>query len=336
MPNRIFITRMLPQPVFDRLDEAGIDYDVYPKDEIIPRDVLLKEVQDREGLLCILTDAIDKEVFDRAHRLKIIANYAVGYNNIDIAEASRRGIAVANTPGVLTDATADLAWTLLLAAARRAVESDAYLRAGKFQGWGPMLLLGRDVTGATLGIVGLGRIGKAFAQRAAAFQMKILYASRELDEEFESAYPGDIRRVELDELLANSDFVSLHVPLTPETVHLIGEQELRRMQPHAILINTSRGPVVDEAALVRALQEKWIWGAGLDVYENEPQVHPGLIALPNTVLLPHLGSATTKTRTRMGLMAVENLIAFFEGKRPPNLINDELRPPSSLSNEEKP
>ncbi|MBN2326999.1 MAG: D-glycerate dehydrogenase [Candidatus Omnitrophica bacterium] len=329
MPNRIFITRMLPQPVFDRLDEAGIAYDVYPKDEIIPRDVLLREVRDREGLLCILTDVIDKEVFDRANRLKIVANYAVGYNNIDVAHATRRGVAVSNTPGVLTDAAADLAWTLLLATARRVVESDAYLRAGKFEGWGPMLLLGRDVTGSTLGVVGLGRIGKAFAQRAAAFQMKILYASRRRDEEFESSYPGEIRRVDLDELLANSDFVSLHVSLTPETVHLIGEKELRRMQPHAILINTARGPVVDEAALVRALKEKWIWGAGLDVYEEEPHVHPDLISLPNTVLLPHLGSATTKTRTRMGLMAVENLIAFFEGRRPPNLVNEEMRFSSS-------
>ncbi len=324
MTPRIYITRQIPQQALDRLAEAHFEYEVYPEDQAIPRDVLLSEVVGRDGILCILNDTIDREVFDRAGQAKIFANYAVGYNNIDIQEATRRGIAITNTPGVLTDATADLAWTLLFAAARRVVESDAFLRAGRFEGWSPTLFLGQDITHATLGIVGLGRIGKAFAQRAAAFQMKILYASKFRDEEFEKAYPHEIRLVDLDTLLHQSDFVSLHVPLTPETRHLIGEAQLRRMQPHAILINTSRGPVVDEAALVTALREKWIAGAGLDVFEEEPKVHPGLISLPNTVLLPHLGSATTKTRTRMGLMAVENLIAYFNGKRPPNLVNEEV------------
>jgi len=306
------------------MKDAGFQFEVYPEDRVIPREVLLDKVKNQDGLLCILTDAIDRAVFEQVNKIRIIANYAVGYNNIDVKEATRRGIAVTNTPGVLTDATADLAWALLFAAARRIVESDADLRQGKFDGWGPMRYLGQDVTGAVLGVVGLGRIGKAFASRAAAFQMKILYSSIQSDPEFEASYAPGARRVELDELLHKSDFVSLHVPLTPETTHLIGERELRLMQPHAILINTARGPIVDEGALVKALEEKWIWAAALDVYEEEPKVHPGLIGLPNAVLCPHIGSATIRTRTRMGVMAVENLIAFFEGKRPPNLVNGEI------------
>lgn len=324
MAHSIYVTRQLPQPVFDRIREAGLEYEVYPEDRVIPRETLLDMVKDREGILCILTDTIDAAVFEQANKAGIFANYAVGYNNIDVAEATRRNIAITNTPGVLTDATADLAWSLLLATARRIVESDNYLRDGKFTGWGPQLLLGQDVTGQTLGVVGLGRIGKAFASRAAAFKMKILYCARHRDDEFEASYAPGAEKVDLDVLLKQSDFVSLHVPLAPETTHLIGEKELKLMQPHAILINTSRGPVVDEAALVKALEGKWIWGAGLDVFEEEPAVHPGLISLPNAVLLPHIGSATVETRTKMGLMAVENLIAFFDGKRPPNLINGEI------------
>lgn len=321
MGKRIFITRLIPQPAIDQLIEAGFEVEVYSEDRVIPRDVLLEKVKDRDGILCILTDTIDSEIFDRANRAKIFANYAVGYNNIDVDAATRHGIAITNTPGVLTDATADLTWALIFATARRVVETDSYLRAGKFTGWGPLLLLGNDITGKTLGIVGLGRIGKAVAERAAAFKMNILYVSTDRDKEFEGIYPYNIRKVELESLLRESDFVSIHVPLTPETRHLIGEGELRLMQPHAILINTARGPVVDEAALAKALREKWIWSAGLDVYEEEPKVHPGLLDLPNTVLLPHIGSATIETRTKMGLIAAENLIAFFNGKQPPNLVN---------------
>ncbi len=324
MANKIYVTRQLPQPVFDRLKVAGFDYDVYPEDRVIPRDVLLEAVQGRDGILCILTDTIDAEVFDRASQAKIFANYAVGYNNIDVEDATRRNIAITNTPGVLTDTTADLAWSLLLSTARRVVESDTYLRAGKFTGWGPLLLMGQEVTNRTLGIVGLGRIGKAFAARAAAFNMKVLYYARHRDEEFEASYTPGAEKVELDDLLRQSDFVSIHLPLTPDTTHFIGEKELKRMQSHSILINTARGPIVDETALVDALKEGWIWGAGLDVFEEEPTVHPELTALPNAVLLPHIGSATVETRTKMGLMAVENIIAFFEGKRPPNLVNEEI------------
>ncbi|RJP20447.1 MAG: D-glycerate dehydrogenase [Candidatus Omnitrophota bacterium] len=324
MAPNVYITRKIPQPALDRLREAGIQFDVYPHDEVIPHDVLLEQVAGRDGILCILTDTIDEEVLHCAGRAKIFANYAVGYNNIDVEAATRRGIAVTNTPGVLTDATADLAWTLLFAAARNVIESDAYLRAGKFVGWGPLHFLGQDVAGKTLGVIGLGRIGKAFVQRGAAFRMNILYHSRQRDEVFEQSYPHEIKYVELHELLERSDFVSIHVPLTPETTHLIGKRELERMQSHAILINTARGPIVDEQALVDALKERRIWGAGLDVYEEEPTVHPGLLSLPHTVLLPHIGSATYATRTRMGLIAVDNLIAFFTGKRPPNLVNEKV------------
>lgn len=319
-PN-IYLTRQLPQPVMQKLQETGFDYEVYAEDRVIPQDVLLQQVQERDGLLCILTDAIDKEVLDRAPSLKVIANYAVGYNNIDVQEATKRGIAVTNTPGVLTDATADLAWSLLFATARKVVESDRYLREGQFQGWGPTHFLGQEVTGKTLGVVGLGRIGKAFAARAEGFQMPILYYSRRKDEAFETSYGPGARQAKLDELLRESDIVSLHLPLTEETHHLLGENELRLMKTSAILINTARGPIVDESALVRALKENWIWGAGLDVYEEEPKVHPALLDLPNTTLLPHIGSATTETRTKMGFMAIENLEAFFRGDKPKNLVN---------------
>ncbi len=324
MPPSVYVTRRIPQPALDRLKEAGIEFDVYPEDQVIPRDVLLESVPGRDGILCILTDTIDDEVLERADKAKIFANYAVGYNNIDVDAATRRGIVITNTPGVLTDATADLAWTLLFATARKVVESDKYLRNGQFKGWGPLHFLGQDITGKTLGIVGLGRIGTAFAKRAASFKMKVLYHSQHQKEEFENTYPYEAKKVELDELLQRSDFVSIHVPLKSDTEHLIGKREFDLMKPHSILINTARGPIVDEQALVDALKENKIWGAGLDVYEEEPKVHPGLIDLPNTVLLPHIGSATFETRTKMGLMAVENLIAFFEGEQPPNLVNEKV------------
>ena len=324
MPAPIYVTRQIPQPALDRLAQAGLRFDLYPEDQVIPRDRLLREVENREGILCILTDTIDKDVFEHANRARIFANYAVGYNNIDVAEASRRGIAITNTPGVLTDATADLTWSLILSTARRIVESDVFLRAGKFTGWGPLFFLGQDITEKTLGIVGLGRIGKAVAERAAAFRMNILYTSEERETAFEQHYPYSIEFTDLPGVLGRSDIVTIHVPLMPETTHLISEKELHLMQPHAILINTARGPIVDEAALAKALEQKWIWGAGLDVFEDEPKVYPGLLPLPNAVIIPHLGSATFQTRNRMGLIAVENLIAFFQGQKPPNLVNDEV------------
>ena len=276
----------------------------------------------RDGLLPLLTDGMDSEVMDAAGDAKIIANYAVGYNNIDIPEATRRGIAVTNTPGVLTDATADLAWTLLMATGRRVVESDRFTREGKFDAWAPMLFLGTDITGRTLGIVGAGRIGTAVAERAKGFRMRIVYSDSSPNLKFEQQFGAKF--LPLDELLAESDFVTLHCPLTPETTHLIGAPELRKMKSNAVLVNTARGPVIDEAALVEALRENQIAGAGLDVYEKEPALYPGLIELDNVTLLPHTGSATTETRTQMALIAAKNIVAFFKGEKPPTILNPEV------------
>jgi len=289
------------------------------------RQQLLSRIGDRDGLLCMITDAVDEELLGRAPRLKMIANMGVGYNHIDIAAATRRGIPVSNTPGVLTDATADLAFTLILAVARRVVEGDRRVREGKFKLWAPFLFLGREVSGKTLGIVGFGRIGRAVARRAAGFGMRVLYHNRSrLTPAEERESPAEY--ADLNTLLAQADFVSLHVPLSGETRHLIGAEELSRMKPTAYLINTARGPVVDEVALLATLQRGMIAGAGLDVYENEPALTPGLADLPNVVLLPHVGSATLETRTAMAAMAARNLIAGLDGQRPPNLVNPEVLP----------
>ena len=256
-------------------------------------------------------------------RLKMIANLGVGYNNIDVRAATARGIPVSNTPGVLTEATADLAFTLLLAVARRVVEGDRRVRAGEFKFWAPFLFLCREVSGKTLGIVGMGRIGKAVARRARGFDMPVLYHNRSRLESDEEDRLG-ARHASLDELLQQSDFVSLHVPLTAQTTHLIGGEQLAAMKPTAYLINTARGPVVNEQALLEALQARRIAGAALDVYENEPALTPGLTLLDNVVLLPHVGSATLETRTRMAAMAAQNLIAGLSGQTPPNVVNPEV------------
>jgi len=319
---KVFITRMLPQPAIDMLKER-FDVDIYEEDRAIPREVLLERVKGIDALLPLLTDKIDAEVMEAAGpNLKIIANYAVGYDNIDVEEATKRGIVVTNTPGVLTETTADLAWALLMAIARRIVEADKFTRAGKFKGWGPMMFLGSDVYGKTLGIVGAGRIGTAVAMRSKGFNMKVLYTDVRRNETLEKELGA--RKVELDELLRESDFISLHVPLTPETHHLIGERELKMMKKTAYLINTSRGPVIDEKALVEALKNGEIAGAALDVFENEPELTPGLAELDNVVLTPHIGSASVETRTRMATLAAENIIAYFEGKRPPTVVNPEV------------
>ncbi len=266
-----------------------------------------------EALLCLLTDRIDAPLLEKAGQLRIVANMAVGTDNVDLAAAERLGIAVSNTPDVLTDATADLAFALLLAAARDLVWADRLVRAGGFTGWSPDLGVGLDVTGRTLGIVGAGRIGTAVAERARGFRMEVLVARRS------GGTP-------LEELLERSDFVSLHVPLTPETRHLIGEPELRRMKPTAVLVNTSRGPIVDEAALVRALRERWIARAALDVFEGEPALAPGLTALPNVVLTPHVGSATVATRDRMAEVAARNVVACLAGEPLPTPVVAGRRP----------
>lgn len=318
----VYVTRMLPEAALELLREY-CDIEVNPEDRVLERDELLAKVRGRDAVLCLLTDTIDDQVFAAAGpQCKIFANYAVGFNNIDVAAATRRGIFVSNTPDVLTEATADLAWTLLFSAARRVVEADKFLRDGKYQGWGPMLLLGQDVTGKTLGVIGTGRIGSNFAAKAKGFRMRVLYNDIQPNPDFEAQTGGVF--TDKETLLKQADFVSLHVPLLPSTQHLISTPELKLMKNTAVLINTSRGPVVDEKALAQALKTGEIWAAGLDVFENEPAVEPALLACDNAVLLPHIASATIETRTNMGLIAARNILAAIQGEVPPNLVNKEL------------
>lgn len=283
---------------------------------------MLERVRDAEGLLCMLTDRIDGELLDAAPRLRAVSNYAVGYDNVDVAACTARGIPVGNTPGVLTETTADFAFALLLAAARRVVEADAFVRAGRWRSWQPGLLLGREVHGATLGIAGLGAIGQAVARRARGFGMRILYTSRTRRPELEaetSAVP-----VGKDELFSSADFLTLHLALTPETRHFVGARELSLMKPTAVLVNTARGGVIDQAALVEALRAGRPSFAALDVTDPEPPApDEALLSLPNVLLAPHLGSASEATRGRMASLAVENLLAALEGRRPPHCVNPE-------------
>ncbi len=310
---RILVTRNIPRPALERLDEV-FELELHASDTAIPRDRLLDAVQDKDALLCLLTDAIDAELLDAAPRLKCVSNLAVGYNNIDLDHATRKGIVVCNTPGVLTQSTADLAWALILACARRVVESDRYVREGRFEGWGPMLMLGVDVFGKTLGIIGIGRIGSAVARRAEGFGMRVIWFDPLVDPK---TVASEYERTDLRHLCANSDFITIHAPLTPATEHLISGEEFALMRPQTILINSARGPLVDEAALIQALRNRQIAAAGLDVYEREPEIPAGLLELDNAVLLPHIGSASVETRTKMALMAAENAIAVISGKTPP-------------------
>ncbi len=316
---RAFVTRRLPGGALDRL-RAVAHVDVWDDDLPPPREALLAGVSGAEGLICLLTDRIDAEVLAAAPRLRVVSTMAVGYDHIDVATATARGIPVGHTPGVLTETTADLAWALLLATARRVVEGDRFVREGRWRTWDPNLLLGYDVHGATLGIVGMGAIGQAVARRATGFGMRVLYTRRSE----RAACVG--QRVALDDLLRESDFVSLHVPLTEETRHMIGERELRLMKPTAILINTARGSIVDQAALAKALRKGLIAGAGVDVTEVEP-IPPDdpLLAVPNVVILPHIGSASHATRARMAEIAVENCIAGLEGRPLPHCVNPEVQ-----------
>jgi lactate dehydrogenase-like 2-hydroxyacid dehydrogenase len=316
----VYVTRLIPQAGIDLLKQHCAIVDINPRDEILPRSELLKQVRGRDGVLCLLTDKIDAEVLEAAGKqCKGFANFAVGFDNIDIKVATRRRIPISNTPGVLTDATADMAWALLFAVARRIVEADAYLRAGTFKSWGPMLFLGGDITGRTLGVIGAGRIGTAMALRSVGFGMNVLYHDTAQNKELEHKVAA--RRVGLEELLRESDFVSVHLDLNDTTRHLIGKPQLRLMKKTACLVNTARGPIIDEAALVHALREGWIAGAGLDVYEDEPATKPGLRDCWNAVLCPHIASATHQTRTKMAVMAATNLLAMLKGERPPNIVN---------------
>lgn len=316
---KVFLTRELPPEAMEHL-KRRFDLSFNPHDRQLTRREIIKGANDKEGLISMLSDPIDKNVIDHCPLLKVIANYAVGYNNIDLEAATARRIVVTNTPDVLTETTADLAWALILAAARRLVEADRLVRSGRWKGWAPTQLLGSDVYGKTLGILGMGRIGQAVARRAKGFSMQVLYHNRHpLDQDIERKL--DAHYVTFDELMTQADFISIHVPLNPKTHHLIGRRELHLMRPTAYLINTARGPVVDENALVEALHRKRIAGAGLDVFENEPKVPSRLLGLMSVVTLPHIGSASTGTRTRMGFMVAENLSAVFEGRRPPHQVN---------------
>lgn len=311
----LYVSRLLPHPVMATIQERFRL--VQAPTEASPTPAALRHGFSRaDAAICTLTDTVDDELLSSAAHLKILANYAVGYNNVDLDAARRHHIVVTNTPDVLTDATADLTWALLLASARRVVEGDALLRSSRWTGWTPTQLLGREVSGTTLGIIGMGRIGQAVARRAEGFRMAVRYHSHRPI----PAPPGTWESCPLDELLQESDFVTLHVPLNSETRHLIGARELSLMRPTAILVNTSRGSVIDEAALAHALQSGTIAGAGLDVYEEEPAVHPLLPSLKQVVLLPHLGSATMQTRVQMGLICLENIEAVLEGRPAPNRV----------------
>jgi glyoxylate reductase len=306
----LYVTRLLPDPIMAAIRER-YRLITEPTDQPPTPEAHANSFAQAEAVICTLADRIDAALLSNAPHLKIVANYAVGYNNIDLDAARARSIVVTNTPDVLTDATADLTWALLLAVARRVVEGDRWLRTGTWPGWAPTQLLGYEVSGKTLGIVGMGRIGQAVAHRAQGFHMPVLYASRR-----PVTAPTGIawNRRSLDEVLAQADFLSLHVPLTKATQYLVSARELAMMKPTAMLLNTSRGPVIDEAALVSALQTGKIAGAGLDVYEHEPAIHPELAAMHNVVLLPHLGSATQETRIRMGQVCLDNIAAVLGGR----------------------
>ena len=317
MNQKVYVSRCLPKRAMEEFARI-CDYDVNPDDRQATREELINGVKNYAVVVAMLNDQIDAELIAQAGpSLKLIANYGVGFNNIDVKAANAKGIYVSNTPDVLTDATADLAWALLFAAARRVVEGDNICRTSSFS-WAPEYMLGYDITGKTVGIIGAGRIGSNFARKAAnGFGMKVLYYGRHnspaLDE-----LGGKL--VTLDELLAESDYISLHVPLTPDTKHLLGASEFAKMKPTAILINTARGPVIDEAALAEALKNHTIAAAGLDVYEREPQIEAALKGLANVVLMPHVGSATFDTRTNMGLMIARNIEAVLAGKEPPTMV----------------
>ncbi len=318
---KIFITREIPKPGIDVLKKE-CTIEMNPHDRVLSKEEIIKGVKGKDGLLCLLTDPIDKDVIAAEPNLKMIASYAVGYDNIDVAAATELGIPVSNTPGVLTQTTAELAWALLFSVSRRIVEGDMFTRQGQFNGWAPMLLLGQDISQKTLGVVGTGRIGTAFALKSKGFDMRVLYTDEQKNEQLEREL--DAKQVPLSTLLKESDFISLHVPLTKATYYLIDEKELKSMKTTAVLINTSRGPIIRETALIKALKEHWIFGAGLDVYEKEPVISDELKSLKNVILQPHTGSGTFETRAKMALMAADNLLIGIKGGVPPNCINKEV------------
>ena len=318
MKPKVLVTRKIFKEALDLLKDH-IEYEIGSREGELTKQDLLEKVRDKQGILSLLVDTIDRDVIDAAPQLKIIANCAVGYDNIDIDYVRKKGILVTNTPGVLTETTADLTWALILSVARRIPQADVFTREKMYLGWELDLYLGREVTGKCLGIIGMGRIGKAVASRARAFRMKVVYSDpHRLPKKEEVLYQASW--LSLEDLLRTADIVTLHTSLTPETTHLISADRLRLMKKEAILVNVSRGPVVNELALAEALEQKIIWAAGLDVYEREPEIEERLLSLDNVVLLPHIGSATFETRTRMATMAAKNLVQGLSGKQPDNLI----------------
>jgi glyoxylate reductase len=319
MSERVLLTRRMPADTAQVLTVAGHSVDMFDTNEPPPRAELIARARGCAGIITMLSDSVDGEFLDAVgSSLRIVANYAVGFDNIDLPACRKRNIRVSNTPGVLTEATADLAWALILSAARNVAEGDRVMRAGQWQGWAPTQLLGLELRGATLGILGTGRIGSAVARRSTGFGMRVIYTDRSANAALEHELRAE--RVDFDRLVAESDVLSLHIPMTPEARHLIGAAQFKAMKPTAVLVNTARGPIVDEAALVEALRSREIAAAGLDVYEHEPRLTPGLAELPNVVLLPHLGSATTITRGKMAAMAAENVVAVLAGREPPNAV----------------
>jgi glyoxylate reductase len=318
---KVLATRPL-FPAAQQILNASCEVDYWTQPERISKEELFRRIQDKEGLVCLLTEKVNEELLAAATKLRIAANVAVGYDNITVADCTKRGVAATNTPGVLDETTADFAWTLLMAVARRLGEGEALARSGEWKGWDLDQLVGADVWGKTLGLVGFGRIGRAVARRAAGFQMRVIYHDAvRVPLDVERGFHAEYR--DLSALLGESDFVSVHVPLLPETRGLFNAKTFSQMKPTSFLINTSRGPVVDEAALVQALESKKIAGAALDVYEKEPLIQPGL-KRPNVVLAPHIASASLETRTKMACIAAQNVVALLKGQRPPNILNPEV------------
>lgn len=323
---KIYVTRRIPEAGLEMLKEkfGENEVEINPHDRVLERNELLEKVKGREAVLCLLTDKIDEEVMETAGSdCKIFSNYAVGYNNIDLKAATEKDIMVTNTPGVLTDATADLAIALIIGVARRIVEADKFMRAGKYDGWAPMLFLGKEIEGKTLGIVGAGRIGSNIGRKMAkCFNMNILYSDRTQKEDFEKETGA--KQVDLETLCKESDFISLNLSYSPETHHMINEKMISVMKKDAIIVNTARGKIIDEEALVKALKENRIFGAGLDVFEDEPEMKEGLSELDNVIVLPHIGSATHEARTKMSEIAAQNIIDALEEKTPEYLVNKEV------------
>ncbi len=322
MTARVYVTR----PIFDQCVERlkhEVHVEVNSDERVLSKSELISHLREADGALTLLTDIINREVLEACPGLKVVANFAVGFNNVDIEAATELGVIVTNTPGVLTETTADFAWTLLMAAARRVVEADRFARAGKFKMWGPRMFLGHDVYGKTLGLIGLGRIGQAVARRASGFNMKVVFHDAEPIPE-QVLQDLRVTPVPLEELLRISDFISVHVPLLAETKHLLSDRTFAMMKPTCVVVNTSRGPVVDEKALVRALKNGKIAAAALDVFEREPEIEPELFDIDNVVIAPHIASASHETRLKMCMMAAENLLASLKGNRPPNLVNPEV------------